>query len=360
VKDYIKDSININNSKVFIGELNLLNLKLNLNNVLNNVFIICDTNTHKFCLPVLENKLSLKFDSSKIFIMPHGEKNKNFSTLISIINSFSANKLNKSNLIINLGGGVVTDIGGFAASIYKRGVNYINIPTTLLAMTDAAIGGKTAIDFDEIKNQIGTYYDPQSVYIFPFFLNTLNTNHIKSGLAEIIKSGIIGSNEVWQKINDNMRCVNDYSKLIELSVMVKADIVNKDYYDNNLRKILNFGHTIGHALESYIPQKYNINISHGEAIAAGMICELYISNKLLSFPNHNFNTIVNLIQANYSKINFEYNDFDELLEIMLHDKKNTNKNITFSLLLDIGKPQINCYCDAEIIKEALDFYLKNK
>ena len=256
-------------------------------------------------------------------------------------------------LIINLGGGVITDMGGFIASTFKRGLDFINIPTTLLSMVDASIGSKTGINLNLLKNQIGLFSDPQLVIIDTNYLKTLNEREIKSGYAEIIKHCII-SNSFFDDLIDRSS-IHYNEDIIYNSIQIKNKIVSLDKLENNIRKNLNFGHTIGHAIESLYLKKED-KLLHGEAISIGMICESFISYKKTNFRLETANKIKTHLNSIYPKINFNKNDLKEILSLMKYDKKNYLKNIRFSLLKEVGKVEIDVEIDENLILDSFDFY----
>jgi 3-dehydroquinate synthase len=260
--------------------------------------------------------------------------------------------------MINLGGGVITDLGGFVASTFKRGIAYIQVPTTLLSMVDASIGGKTGVDLGHLKNQIGVINTGEMVLIDTSFLNTLPENQMRSGLAEMLKHGLIYSEDYWNKFNslENLH-VEDLDKLIHESIEIKNHIVEKDPFENNLRKTLNYGHTLGHAIESfYLSDTSKIPLLHGEAIAIGMILATYISTELTGFPKDDCNKIKNTILSVFKQTKISDADFHSIINLLKFDKKNEHGNINFVLLEGFGKPKINCQVENNLILEAFKYY----
>ena len=319
------------------------------------VFILVDENSKKHCLPLLKRSFD-KILSYTLIQIKSGEKNKNIRTCEKIWNLLSKQNADRKSLLINLGGGVISDIGGFAASTYKRGIDFINIPTTLLAQVDASVGGKTGIDFSNFKNQIGTFAFPKAVFIDPAFLNTLNKRELLSGFAEVIKHGLIADENYWRRISEisnNNILGGTIQELISTSIQIKNAIVSKDPYENGLRKALNFGHTIGHAIES-ASLKSKKKLLHGEAIALGMICEAYISRKCTGLPSDQLNGISSFIISIFKPAPVKF-PTKQLIALMKQDKKNNNSEINFSLLNSIGKVEINNSCSEELIEEALHF-----
>lgn len=326
-------------------------------NKYSNLFIIVDNETNEHCLPkllpILETDLNIE-----IIEFEAGEANKNIETCIQIWHVLTELGADRKALIINLGGGVVTDLGGFVASTFKRGVDFINIPTTLLSMVDASVGGKTGVDLGNLKNQIGVINVPQMVLIDTNYLETLPQSEMRSGLAEMLKHGLIYDVAYWKQFLD-LKTI-DYDALDQLiyrSVEIKNEIVIQDPTEKNIRKALNFGHTLGHAIESYFLENENkTTLLHGEAIAVGMILESYISlHKNLISPTE-YSEIKTAIQAIYDHIEFEENDIDPILELLVHDKKNEYGLIQFALIEGIGKIKINQSVENKLILEAFQDY----
>jgi 3-dehydroquinate synthase len=265
----------------------------------------------------------------------------------------------RKSLMINLGGGVLTDMGGFIAATFKRGIQFINVPTTLLAMVDASVGGKTGVDLGALKNQIGVITEPEMVLILPEFLNTLEEKQLKSGFAEMLKHGLIQDPAYW-KILSKTNHYKDLSALIKTSVEIKATVVIEDPTEQNKRKILNFGHTLGHAIESYCLENDEIQtLLHGEAIAIGMILEGFISYTLVGLPLETALEIKNVFDTHFSKVHFIEEDIDQCIDYLKFDKKNSHGEVKFALLSNIGAPAIDILVQEETIREAFSFYLKN-
>lgn len=323
------------------------------------IFILVDTNTHENCLSLFLPKLSSNVTVEVIEIEP-GEINKNLETCSQVWQVLSDLGADRKSMMINLGGGVVTDLGGFVASCFKRGIAYINIPTTLLAMVDASVGGKTGVDLGNLKNQIGVINHSKMVLIDTHFLETLPANEMRSGLAEILKHGLISAEKYWNKVTALSELnLDDLEGIIKESVDIKAEVVTRDPNENNLRKTLNFGHTLGHAIESYfLTNNEKKTLLHGEAVAVGMILALYISNELKDFPEDKLNSVSSKIVDLYGKVNFDKKDIEEIIKLLKYDKKNEFGKINFVLLEDIGKPVIDCLVPNEVIYDAFDFYRK--
>ncbi len=320
------------------------------------IFVLTDTNTAKICLPKLSEVDFLS--SAKVIEIPAGDENKNLEHLAYIWQFLSENGATRSSLMINLGGGMITDIGGFAASTFKRGIDYINIPTTLLGTIDAAVGGKTGINFCGLKNEVGVINPADYVLIDPQFFRTLDHQNFLSGYAEMLKHGLISSEEELKKVvNFDLQNIDfdKFTELLKSSIVVKEYFVEKDPKEQNIRKALNFGHTIGHAIESY-SHEIGKPILHGYAVAFGMVCELYLSYVKVGFPLPLMRQINALIFENYEKFDFGCKSYDRLYELMRHDKKNISSEINFTLLAGIGNLKINQTATKEEIFEALDFY----
>ena len=320
------------------------------------IFILVDENTDQFCLEIFIKKSGIKLFNK--IIIASGEDNKNIDTCVSIWDQLNSYKADRKSLLINLGGGVLTDIGGFAASTYLRGIKFINIPTTLLGMVDAAHGGKTGIDFKLLKNQIGVFKEPIEVLLDNEYLKTLSKEEFINGYAEVVKHSLLtnkpeltfNSLVKLDLFNDSDYIINSYSK-------VKNEIVKSDKYESNIRKVLNLGHTIGHAVESYshISDKI-VDLKHGEAIVIGIITELYISHRKFNFPLKDVISVKNHLNKYFSSIPLEENDIINIYDLMVYDKKNEGSKINFVLLKEIGKPVIDQIVDKQLFKESFEFY----
>ena len=314
--------------------------------------VLVDENTRKYCLPIIEELLG----SFVLIEIQSGELNKNINTCNSIWNSLTKNEFDRHSLIINLGGGVIGDMGGFCAATFKRGITFINIPTTLLAMVDASIGGKLGIDHGIYKNQIGLFQTPHHVFIDDQFLATLPKRELKSGFAEVIKHSLISKNDDWELIKNTPFEQLKWEEIIRKSIAVKSTIVNSDFKEQGLRKVLNFGHTIGHAIESYFLENSTSPLLHGEAVAIGMICETYLSFKKSGISENELNSIVKLIMHNYEKVEIKSDEFSGIIELTAHDKKNARNKIQAVLLKSIGMPLIDSEINSEEIGNALNYY----
>ncbi|WP_445747314.1 3-dehydroquinate synthase [Polaribacter sp.] len=318
------------------------------------IFILVDENTLTHCYPVFLKNLQSNFDIQLIEI-PSGEVHKNLETCIAVWNKITALGADRKSLLITLGGGVITDLGGFVASCFKRGIDFVNIPTTLLSMVDASVGGKTGVDLGVLKNQIGLFANPQMVIVDDEYLNTLSPREVTSGMAEIIKYGLTYDMKLFNQIKESKE--QQINELIHRSIEIKNEVVLQDPKEKHLRKILNFGHTLGHAIESfYLESSTKETLTHGEAIAIGMICESYISSKLLNFSALKVAEIKETILSIYPKIILDKNDFYDIMELLKHDKKNVSGNVNFVLLFDFEDYKIDCKVSDELIIESLEFY----
>lgn len=317
------------------------------------VFVLVDTNTEIQCLPTLQKALgSIEFDL--IEVTP-GEENKNIDFCIGIWRMLLDFGADRNSIIINLGGGVITDMGGFAASTFKRGIDFVQVPTTLLSQVDASVGGKTGIDMENVKNIIGTFTQPKAVYIHTPFLKTLSDRELRSGYAEVIKHGLIYDVSLFKNLKGIVpKDLND--EIIYRSIEIKNEVVLNDPFEKGLRKILNYGHTIGHAVESYSLKHDKVPLLHGEAIAIGFICEAYLSQKRNGLKEEELSVIVDTIRTTYPAYKLNKSNYPDLIDIMKNDKKNNAGQISFSLLSQIGKCSYDIYCTEEEIVESLDYY----
>lgn len=352
-------SIEANGYEVFFNEegYKSLNLFISQKNY-SNIFIILDTNSNENCLQKFISLLETEKNIEIIEIEP-GEAEKNINTCVEIWTILTELGADRKSLVINIGGGVITDIGGFIASTFKRGIDFINVPTTLLAMVDASIGGKNGVDLGNLKNQIGVINVPKMVVIDTDFLSTLPQNEMRSGLAEMLKHGLIFDKNYWNEFkNLSEKDFADFDQLIHRSVEIKNEIVKQDPTENGIRKALNFGHTLGHAIESYFLENENKKtLLHGEAIAVGMILESFISNKLSLITKEELAEIKYIISDLFEKINIEANDVKPIMELLIHDKKNEYGKIQFALLKNIGNFSVNQSVENSLIEEAFNDYL---
>ena len=328
-------------------------------NLFSKLFILVDINTHEFCLPKFMSQLETEVHI-EIIEIEAGEQFKNIDTCVGVWNALSELGADRKSLILNLGGGVVTDLGGFVACTFKRGIKYINIPTSLLSMVDASIGGKTGVDLGALKNQIGVIHSGEMVLIDTSFLSTLPQNHLKSGLAEMLKHGLIADHAYWNKLADLTKLnLEDLDGLIYDSVIIKNKIVSKDPYEVKERKYLNFGHTLGHAIESFfLLDKHKPELLHGEAIAIGMVMECFLSTQLLGFPKADCDEIKRVMSGVFGKVDIAVSDYETIIDLLKYDKKNEHGNVYFVLLKAIGKPKVDCLVDNSLIIAAFEYYAK--
>ena len=320
------------------------------------IFVLTDETTQQLCWPKIKNFKALK--NSTPIIIKATDTHKNLDTLSQVWQALSNGGATRHSLMINLGGGMVTDLGGFAASTFKRGIDFINIPTTLLAMVDASVGGKTGINFGGLKNEIGVFSDSRFVIINTQFLDTLDHDNICSGYAEMLKHGLISDEHTCAELVTFDLDTPDLSQLQRMvaeSIKVKERIVEADPHEHGIRKALNLGHTMGHAFESFAMRR-GTPIQHGYAVAYGLISELYMSARKTAFPTDRMHQTVRFIRENYGTINITCDDYPTLIELMHHDKKNTSGIINFTLLGNVGDIRINQTANEEEIKEALDFF----
>ena len=319
------------------------------------IFVLVDETTNKLCWSLVKDYLCLK--DAQTIIIGATDRRKNLDTLVHVWESLQQGKATRHSLLINLGGGMVTDLGGFAASTYKRGINFINIPTTLLAMVDASVGGKTGINFGGLKNEIGVFNDAEFVLLDTNWLRTLDEENIRSGYAEMLKHGLIADDTMWAElINFNLvqPDLRQLASMLDKSVRIKERIVAEDPHEKGIRKALNLGHTFGHAFESWAMKRQPV--LHGYAVAFGLIAELYLATTQTDFPTERMRQTVNFIRAYYGSLPITCNDYPELIELMHHDKKNRGNEINVTLLGGIGDIRIDQTITEEDIKEALDFF----
>lgn len=321
------------------------------------LFIIADTNTSQYCLPNFLAQVVTELPI-EIIEIEAGEINKSIETCIEVWHAFTELGADRKSVIINLGGGVVTDLGGFVASTFKRGMDFINVPTSLLAMVDASIGGKTGVDLGVIKNQIGVINNPTAVLVDTSFLETLPSNEMRSGLAEMLKHGLIADKNYWKQFSDlNNFTTDDLGELIYDSIVIKNTIVEQDPTEKGIRKALNFGHTIGHAIESYFldnPEK--TTLLHGEAIAIGMIIEAYFSLAKNLITPEEYLEIKNVIKGIFDQVNYTGKDIAEIIKLLVHDKKNVSGEVQFVLLDGTGKTLIGQTVENHLIIKGFEDY----
>lgn len=326
-------------------------------NTFSKIFILVDENTHEYCLPVLLGNMETDL-GFEILEIEAGEEMKNIQTANQLWEILTEMQADRKALVINLGGGVITDMGGFVASTYKRGVQFINIPTTLLSMCDASIGGKTGIDLMHFKNMVGTFTFPEQIFVYPKFLETLPFKELRSGFAEMLKHGLIADKSHWENlIRINKLDIESVIPHIQTSMNIKQDVVEQDFHEKNIRKTLNFAHTIGHAIESLCLGQGN-PILHGEAVAAGMICEAHLSYLEGLLSEEDANIIIENVQKYYPYLDISDFKDEDIFALLLNDKKNVDSKINFSLLSEIGACIFDHQCSQNNIQESLNFYRK--
>ena len=319
-------------------------------------FILTDENTGAHCLPAIKNALG-DMDNYDLIEIAAGEESKDIDFCIGIWKMLIDFGADRRGLMINLGGGVISDMGGFAASTFKRGIDFVHVPTTLLSQVDASVGGKTGIDIDSIKNIIGTFTQPKAVFIAYDFLRTLPPRQVLSGLAEMLKHGLIMDAAYWHALKTS-NLSQPSEELIYWSVQIKNRVVMEDPTEQGIRKALNFGHTIGHAVETNSLINDSNPLTHGEAIAIGMICEAYLAHTKTGLSKAELDEIVEVISGLYPKYPLAATSYETLLVIMLKDKKNQNGQINCTLLNSIGQCNLDNICTGAELCEALDFYAR--
>jgi 3-dehydroquinate synthase len=318
-------------------------------------FILTDENTAEHCLPLVKSKVEY-MDNFDIIEINAGEESKDIDFCIGVWRMLIDFGADRKSLLVNLGGGVISDLGGFAASTFKRGIDFVHVPTTLLSQVDASVGGKTGIDINSIKNIIGTFTQPKAVFINLGFLETLPPRQILSGLAEMLKHGLIQDAAYWHQLKASDLTIPS-AELVHRSVEIKNKITIEDPHEKGIRKALNFGHTIGHAVETNSLINDKDPLSHGEAIAIGMICESYLAHKKTGFPAEELQEITETLNKLYPRYTIKKSDFDTLLEIMKKDKKNQNGNINCTLLTNIGQCNIDNNCTEAELCDSLLYYI---
>ena len=340
--------------KVIISD----NLQQSLNEAIaacqyDQLFVLVDTTTERLCLPVVADYDCMR-DAQRI-VIPDTDTHKTLDSVTHVWSELQRLGATRHSLMINLGGGMVTDLGGFAASTFKRGIQYINIPTTLLSMVDASVGGKTGFNFGGLKNEIGVFSNASSVILDTTFLRTMDRENLLSGYAEMLKHGLISNDRMWaQLLTFNVQCSTFNVQLLAESVAVKQRIVTEDPTEHGIRKALNLGHTAGHAFESLALERKPV--LHGYAVAYGLIVELYLCCVKTGFPQQKMRQTVAAIKEHYGRMPITCDDYPQLLALMHHDKKNTGHDINFTLLGDVGDIRINQTASEDEIRDALDFY----
>lgn len=319
------------------------------------LFVLVDENTLQHCWPLLATKVEAMADA-EILEIESGEENKSLEIASQLWLSLAELEAGRKSLFINLGGGVIGDLGGFVASVYKRGLQFIHIPTSLLAQVDAALGGKTGVDFANLKNHLGLFSFPEQVFISGAFLDTLPERHLLNGFAETLKHGLIADAKYWDELSglDELR-LDELNTLVKRSIEIKLEVVEKDSHESGLRKALNFGHTFGHALESYyLPHKTQA-LYHGEAVAIGMLLEAYLAHIKCGLSEGELEKIKTVITSHFNIQLPSEQDFDQLWLLMKQDKKNAGGQVLFALLSNIGKAKIDVNCTKEELLEAFRY-----
>ncbi len=320
------------------------------------LFILVDEHTQSYCLEPFLNQTQLH--DAHVLQMKAGEENKQLQTCEKLWQQLSELGADRNSALLNLGGGVVTDLGGFVACTFKRGIDFYNIPTSLLAMVDASVGGKTGIDFGPLKNQIGIIEEPQEVIIDSQWLQTLPEVEIRSGFAEMLKHGLIANPDYWKELIElNTLDVNSLAPLIESSIAVKKEVVETDPKERGLRKILNYGHTLGHAIESYfLIHPHKKRLLHGEAIAVGMVLEAFLSMHCCGLNPMDAAAIKSGFKRFYPPVSFSNEEINEIVDLLRHDKKNKAGRVHFVLLKSIGDPQMDVEVPQELFQKAFEYY----
>lgn len=317
------------------------------------VLVLTDTNTERDCFPIV--KPAMPIGKSMRVAIPPGEEHKKIETVVSLWDGLTRKGFDRKALVVNLGGGVLGDMGGFTAATYKRGIDFINIPTTLLSQVDASVGGKQGIDFEGFKNQIGVFQNPKQVFLDPVFLKTLPERELRSGYAEVLKHALIADKSYWATLTAKPWKEHGWGGIIQHSVGVKWGVVEQDPTEKGLRKTLNFGHTIGHAIESYF-LKAGPRLLHGEAIAIGMIAENYLSAKMLNVSEPERDEINRYLLEVYGHVELPDALLEQVVELASHDKKNEGAVIQASLLKEVGNCTYNIPIGGPDILDSLFYY----
>jgi 3-dehydroquinate synthase len=337
------------------------NIKTDLENILsgyasNQIFVLSDTSTETLCLPKLDGVEALS--NARFYSIPSGDDHKNIENLAKVWQFLSQNSATRKSVLVNVGGGMVTDLGGFAAASFKRGIDCIHIPTTVLSAVDASVGGKTGINFNGLKNEIGAFHLPKAVLIYAPFFESLDKQNLLSGYAEMLKHGLLSNEKYWKELlalDLNHPENPEFLAAVKESVHIKEGITEQDPKEQGIRKALNLGHTAGHAFES-LSHKRGEPVLHGYAIAWGLICELYLSSKALGFPKDILQNFIYFVREEYGVFPISCKDYPALYESMTHDKKNESSAINFTLLSNIGEIKLDQTADRALIEEMLDFY----
>lgn len=345
----MKNAIQCKNYSIHVNDDMALNHIINDANP-SSIFVIIDENTEKHCLHKLYELINRDFET---ILIKSGEEHKTIETCKQVWQELVSKGADRSSIVVNLGGGVIGDLGGFCASTYMRGIKFIQVPTTLLSQVDASVGGKLGVDFDGLKNMIGIFTNPVAVVIFTDFINTLPYKELLSGFAEVLKHGLIADQKIWKQLSSVEEIKDlDLESVIFDSVMIKKNVTEQDSFEKGLRKILNFGHTVGHAVET-LSFETDQPLLHGEAIAIGMVIESYCAMKLGTLNAEEYDEIKTQIKRLYGNKHKSLPELNKMIEIMNHDKKNQNKQIMFSLLDGIGKGNYNQVVSEKYLMEGL-------
>ena len=333
-----------------IGDARKILSKYISDNNFSSIGFLVDNNSEKYCLDKILNNHGFDYH---IIAVEQGEENKSLSTCEKVWKELIELNFDRSSLLINVGGGVICDLGGFVASTYMRGIDFINIPTTLLSQVDASVGGKLGVDFQSLKNIIGIFREPNCVIVDTSFLNTLSEKELRSGFAEVIKHCLIRDKDMFDRVSKNHWSDNNWNEIVKHSISIKSEVVSKDLKESGLRKILNFGHTIGHAIETTYLDKNN-KLLHGEAIAIGMICESFIAYHHKKIEKYELEIISKYIFKVYNLPKLDF--LDTIIKNTYHDKKNVSQEIRCSLLNGIGSCVYDITIEPDLINESLEYY----
>lgn len=317
------------------------------------VFVLTDANTSRLCYEQLRPYLPA---SHQLLEIPAGEDYKSLASCDTVWSELTERRADRFAVLVNLGGGVITDLGGFCAALYKRGIQFMQVPTTLLAQVDASVGGKTGVDYKGYKNQLGVFQQPAGVFIDPQFLKTLDTRQLKSGYAEMVKHWLIADAQAFETYRREGLFAADWTPIIQHSVAIKLDIVAQDPLESGLRKVLNFGHTVGHALESYLLTQPSREILHGEAVAVGMICESWLSVQRGLLTPEELDKIETFLFTIFEKVHFVTLETDAIAEYARQDKKNAGATINCTLLNGIGRAVYDQPITLSELADSLRYY----
>ena len=319
------------------------------------IAVLVDENSLEHCYSLVKDVLPVHH----LIEIQSGELNKNLETCAHIWEKMTNAHFDRKALLINLGGGVIGDMGGFCAATYKRGISFINLPTTLLSQVDASVGGKLGIDFRGYKNHIGLFQEPEQVFVYPHFIKTLPHEELRSGFAEVIKHSLIQDADYWPEVRRQGLDVTDWTEHIAHSIKIKSSVVDADFKEGGLRKILNFGHTIGHAIESFYLETEQ-RLLHGEAIAIGMIAETFLSVKYCDMPEDQATQVSQFLLDIYDYREIDKQDEEAIVQLTLQDKKNEGGTVKASLLRQIGEATYDIPITAADVREGLSFYREQK